>query len=63
MHVIDSIRIILMLLSYVMRKTGRLTFEEKCNILSFMCELIRRTDFVHRLPAPCVYDTKCIDQS
>lgn len=51
MHVIESIKIILMLLSYVMQKTGRLTFEEKCKMLSFVGELIKHTDFV-----PCISD-------
>lgn len=58
MHVIESIRIILMLMSYVMQKTGRLTFEEKCKILSFICELTKHTEF-----APCISDKAYSDQS
>jgi|SaaInl0LU_22_DNA_1037365.scaffolds.fasta_scaffold02093_2 hypothetical protein len=51
MHVVDSIRIILMLLSYVMQKTGRLTFEEKCKILQFVGKLTSETTFEARLPS------------
>jgi hypothetical protein len=51
MHVVDSIQIILMLLSYVMQKTGRLTFEEKCKILQFAGKLTSETTFEARLPS------------
>ena len=63
MYVIESIRITLMLLSYVMQKTGRLTFDEKCKILEFIGELVKRTEFTPRLSDTCISDTKCIDQS
>lgn len=58
MHVIESIRIILMLMSYVMQKTGRLTFEEKCKILSFVCEITKHTEF-----SPCISDKVYSGQS
>lgn len=49
MYVVDSIRILLMLLSYVMQKTGRLTFEEKCRMLEFVGTLAKHTEFTPRL--------------
>jgi len=58
MHVVESIRIILMLLSYVMQKTGRLTVEEKCKMLEFMGQVVTHTEF-----ASSATSTKCIDQS
>jgi hypothetical protein len=45
MHVLDSIRILLMLMSYVMQKTRRLTFEEKHKIIEFMGRLVTHSDF------------------
>lgn len=45
MHVTDSIRILLMLLSHVMQKTGRLTFEEKCKMLEFIGTVAKHTEF------------------
>jgi len=45
MHVFESIHIILMLLSYVIKKTGRLSLSEKHKILSFLGEIIKQTDF------------------
>jgi len=45
MHVFESIHIILMLLSYVIKKTGRLSLREKHKILAFMGEVIKQTDF------------------
>lgn len=49
MHVTDSIRILLMLLSHVMQKTGRLTFEEKCKMLEFIGTVAKHTEFTPRL--------------
>ena len=57
MHVVHSIYMILMLLSYVFQKTGRLTFEEKCKLLEFMGMIVRETVFPPLVL--CKSDTKC----
>jgi len=61
MYVVDSIRILLMLLSYVMQKTGRLTFEEKCKMLEFIGTLAKHTEFTPRISGDDTSARACID--
>jgi len=58
MHVVDSIRILLMLLSYAIQKTGRLTFEEKCKMLEFAGKLAANTTFTPLLSGDGVFVSK-----
>ena len=60
MHVVDSIRILLMLLSYVMQKTGRLTFEEKYKMLEFIGTLAKHTTFTPRISGDDTTARACI---
>lgn len=60
MHAVDSIRILLMLLSYVMQKTGRLTFEEKCKMLEFIGTLAKHTEFTPRISGDDTSARACI---
>jgi len=60
MHVVDSIRILLMLLSYVIQKTGRLTFEEKCKMLEFAGTLAKHTEFRPRISGDDTSARACI---
>lgn len=60
MHVVDSIRVLLMLLSYVMQKTGRLTFEEKCKMLEFIGALAKHTEFRPRISGDDTSARVCI---
>lgn len=60
MHVVDSIRVLLMLLSYVMQKTGRLTFEEKCKMLEFVGTLAKHTTFTPRISGDDTTARACI---
>ena len=50
-----------MLLSYVMQKTGRLTFEEKCKMLEFIGTVAKHTEFTPRLSNSGESEKLCIN--